>query len=65
MACVLSGISGLVTGHLIRGRAGAERRAANPGPGAGQQFRRHTHFLMRDRSIAELFANRAARTGCQ
>ena len=31
MACVLYGISGWVIGHLIRGRAGAERRAANPG----------------------------------
>ena len=31
MACVRSGISGWVIGLLIRGRAGAERRAANPG----------------------------------
>ena len=31
VACVRSGISGWVIGLLIRGRAGAERRAANPG----------------------------------
>ena len=31
MACVRSGISGWAIGLLIRGRAGAERRAANPG----------------------------------
>ena len=28
---LLSGISGRVTGHLLRGRAGAKRRAANAG----------------------------------
>ena len=31
VACVRSGISGWVIGLLIRGRAGAEQRAANPG----------------------------------
>ena len=31
VACVRSGISGWVIGLLIRGRAGAERRAANEG----------------------------------
>ena len=31
VACVRSGISGWAIGLLIRGRAGAERRAANPG----------------------------------
>jgi hypothetical protein len=31
VACVRSGILGWVIGLLIRGRAGAERRAANEG----------------------------------
>jgi hypothetical protein len=37
VACVRSGISGRAIGLLIGGRAGAERRAANPGHGAGRR----------------------------
>ena len=55
-----SGISGWVIGLLIRGRAGAERRAANswsPVLADGEARRRFAFWTLRS-AVAELFANR-------
>ncbi len=59
MACVRSGISGWVIGLLIRGRAGAERRAANswsPVLADGEARRRFLFGTWRS-AVAELFGN--------
>ena len=59
MACVRSGISGWVIGLLIRGRAGAERRAANfwsPVLADGEARRCFLFGTWRS-AVAELFAN--------
>ena len=63
MACVRSGISGWVIGLLIRGRAGAERRAANPGRRVLADVEARRRFLFGTwrsavSAVAELFANR-------
>ena len=59
MACVRSGISGWAIGLLIRGRAGAERRAANPGRRvlADVEARRRFLFGTLEIAVAELFGN--------
>ena len=59
MACVRSGISGWVIGLLIRGRAGAERRAANSWSPvlADSEARRCFLFGTWRSAVAELFAN--------
>ena len=59
VAGVRSGISGWVIGLLIRGRAGAERRAANPGRRvlADVEARRRFLFGTWRSAVAELFGN--------
>ena len=62
MACVRSGISGWVIGLLIRGRAGAERRAANSWSPwspvlADGEARRCFLFGTWRSAVAELFGN--------